>query len=744
MVLSLSFSQNQAQGNTDETGVISGTVTDMQSGDPLEGSNLILQGTQLGDNTGASGNFRIEEIPPDTYTLQISYLGFQTKEKEITIEANEQKSFEFELQPEGVDLEQIVVTSERQQEELGDIGRSTMSVDQIIQSPGVLQDDVFRSMQLLPGVSAASDFSSGLYIRGGSPDQTLIQLDHAPVYNPTHFFGFFSTFNADAIEDVDLYKGTYPAEYGGRLGSVVDLTNRSGDTGNHGGNLNLGLLSSRIQLEGPAGEGSYLIAFRRSTLEPLLAAMRDQIDEIPDSFYFYDLNAGLNYDIDQQNRLRFNVYSGADQVEFPMDSDDEFQLNYGNRMFSSEWRHIVDSDLVGNLRLTGSQYFNRPYFDSFGSEYERENELSELSLQGDLQWLISDAHEVTTGLSTRRMNFSFRDTFDDQVILGSDWTSYFSSVFLQHEWRPASQWRINSGLRAEHFSLGNHWRLGPRLSVDYFMTDRLRLQAGYGRYFQYLTLLTSEAFSGFDVWIPAVDGIEPSYGDQFAAGFRYNILDDLEFELEGYFRTMNDLFEIDPFLNQTEAGQSVGEEFFRVGQGYAYGLELMLERSYGIINGFIGYTYGQTRRQFPDFNDERFFHPRYDRTHDVTAVINYEISRNWELSSAFTYQTGQAHTVPTHRTGLRNSPVENSGTNTLVVDQVNNSRLPAYHRLDLSATRQGEFFGFADSELQLQVINAYSRRNTWFMDYNYDENPPEQREVPMLPIIPSVTYSVSF
>ncbi len=719
-----------------------GYVTDEETGERLIGATVLFEDTDFGATTNNSGYYQLRDIPPDSYNIRVRYLGYSSFEKEITFEPGEDKRFDVELEPSGFQLDEVLVTSEREREERRNIGRRNISIEQITQSPGVLQDDVFRSIQLLPGIAAASDFSSGLYIRGGSPDQTLVQLDQTTVYNPTHFFGFFSTFNPDAIKDVQVYKGTYPAEYGGRLGSVVDIYNKDGNRNEHGGVLSLGLLSSRAMVEGPVGNGSYMVAFRRSTLEPVLSVLRDQVEGVPDSFYFYDLNAKFNYDLDDNNRISTAFYSGTDDVVLPFEDELNFDLRYGNRTFSTTWSHIASSNLFANVRLTGSQYFNYPFADIGGTTFERDNRINELSLRGDVEWLPATRHEINAGFWAGRMNFSLKDRFDGAQILDSSLNSWYTSAYIQNIWRPTPQWIINTGIRAEYFSKGNYWRFGPRVSADYYMTEDFRLQAGYGRYYQFLTLVTNEAFSGFDVWLMTEDQVPPAYGDQFAAGFKYDITDDWELEVEGYYRTMKDLFELDPFL-----GNSGGQEYheqFRFGDGYAFGTEVLLERTRGTVNGFIGYTFGNTWRRFPDFNQNRYYPPRYDRRHDITALVNYELSDRWRLSTTFTYQTGQAYTKPTSRTGLVNSPFQNTRTNTLIVGRVNASRMPAYHRLDLSASRQGEFFGIADTELQLQIINLYSRRNIWFFNYDFEENPPEVQEVPLLPILPSITYTLNF
>lgn len=730
------------EGFSFQNATISGYLTDASNGEYLIGANILVQGTNRGASTNTSGYYVISNLPPGTYNIRFTYLGYQDKTVEVEVGSGEDKRINAELLQQGVELAELVITSDRESEERKNIGISQVSTQLIKEVPAILQADVFRSVQLLPGVKAASDFSSGLYIRGGSPDQTLILLDRTTVYNPTHFFGFFSTFNPDAIKDVRLYKGGYPAEYGGRLGSVVDIYNKDGNRREFQGAVSLGLLSSRAIIEGPYSRGSYMIAARRSTLEPLFAALRDNVEPLPDGFYFYDINAKLNVDIDENNRFSLSSYLGRDDVDFPFGDDVSFQLEYGNRTVSGTWTHLFNSRLFANVTGTWSQYYNYPNFSFGGTSFKRENFVYDLSLKTDLEWIPNERHNISTGIWTGNLTLLLNDFFDDVPIFDSRIQSQYASWYVQDVWRPSVRWRINTGLRANYFSSGDYFRLEPRTSVEYNIFSNVRLQAAYGRYYQFLTLITNEAFSGFDIWLTTDEGIPPAWGDQFVLGVKTRFFDEFDVDTEVYYRTMNDLFELDPFLPDA-AGLDYAD-VFRFGEGYAYGAEILVDRSVGRVNGFVGYTYGITRRKFEEFNNQNFYPPKYDRTHDVNVVLNYHFSQKWRVTGVFNYATGQAYTQPLGRTGLNNSPFGSSDVNALIVGNVNASRLPAYHRMDIGFTRSGSFFNIGDSELQLQVINVYSRRNIWFYTYDFDENPIRQEEVALLPILPSVSYTVSF
>jgi hypothetical protein len=737
-ILALTFHQS---GTAQDRATISGYVYDNATGETILGANVYLRGTSTGAVTNNSGYYMISGIRPGTYTVVWSFVGYTEVRQEISFGPGENIRMDVDLNPGDLSLQELVVEADAFDEERQAIGSAQVSTRLVKQVPAVLQADVFRSLQLLPGIKAASDFSSGLYIRGGSPDQTLILLDRTTVYNPTHFFGFFSTFNPDAIKDIRLYKGAYPAEYGGRLGSVVDIYNKDGNRNRMAGSLSLGLLSSRASIEGPYSKGSYMLAFRRSTLEPILAVLRKQTDNVPDSFYFYDINGKLNFDANENNRISLAFYSGVDDVNFPVGEDLRFNLKYGNRTLSTTWTHILTPRVFTNLTVTGSNYFSSPLFEFGGTSFERENTVYDFSVKGDLEWMPSGVHSVRAGIWAGNLKLDLNDRFDGNETLTSDIQTGYASFYLQDRWMLTNRWTILAGLRGNYFSRGDYFRLDPRLSVEYDLSSGVKLQTAYGRYHQFLSLITNEAFSGFDIWLTTADGIPPSWGDQFGAGIKYTPSRTYNLEFELYYRSMRGLFELDPRI--PDAAGLEYAELFRFGDGYAYGFEMFLEKTTGRLNGFIGYTFGNTRRRFKGYNDGNFYPPKYDRTHDLNLVLNYNLSSRWMVTSVFSYATGQAFTEPLGRTRIRD-PFGSQPNDPIIVGRVNASRLPDYHRLDLSATYYSTFFGLGNSELQIQVINAYSRRNIWFYDFDLDEDPPERTEIPLLPVIPSVSYTIYF
>jgi len=734
---------------------IRGYVRDAATGETLLQANVVINGTTRGTATNNAGYYILRDLSPGTYTIVVSYVGYQTRSDTVTLAPDEERRLDVTLTPQDFQTDEVVVTGESDDEEIErQIGTDRLQTAAITQLPSVLQPDVFRSLSLLPGVTTASDYSSNLYIRGGGPDQTLVLLDGTTVYNPTHFFGFFSTFNPDAIKDVQLYKGAYPSEYGGRLGSVVSIYNKDGNRRATTGGLSLGLLSSRAYLEGPYGgtgddpAGSYMVAVRRSTLEPLLAALRSTDTEgIPDDFSFYDINAKINYDAGPNDKLSLSFYGGQDFLDIAPQTQTRFDVSYGNQTVSADWTHLFGDRVFSTLTLTGSRYKSTPVASLGGTRFTQENGVRDVSLNADVEYTPNDRHTLKTGLRSSTLAFTLRNTFDGTETFDQRITSQRVAVYAQDTYEPTPTWTLRGGLRGTYFSSGNFWRLAPRLSVDYNLTPAVQLQAAYGRYHQFLTLETSQLFTAFDNWLMAAEGVAPSYGDQVALGVKADLGDSVQLEVEGYGRTMRDLFEQNPRID--EAGIPYANRFL-FGDGRAYGLEVLVRRRKGNLNGFLSYTLGRTERRFQSINisengEPQYYTPNYDRTHSLTLAANYELTDQWRLTSTFNYNTGKAYTQPLYRYEV--SPPFQSGPerDNVFISAFNNARLPAYHRLDLGVARTGRFFEIADYELQIQVINAYSRRNIWFYQYDTPDGRIERTETPQIPVpIPNLSFSLTF
>ena len=727
-----------------ESASIQGVVRDAVTDDPLPLANVTLENAGRGTSTDATGRFAIPGLSSGAYTLVISYIGYRVFRERISLSPGEQRQLSVALQPSEVQINEVTVTGERTGESARSLGVTQLTPEQVQNLPTVLEADVFRSLQLLPGVKAASDFSSGLYIRGGSPDQTLVLLDRAPVYNPTHVFGFFSAFNPDAIGDVQLYKGGFPVEYGGRLGSVVDLENRAGSRNDTEGSVSLGLLASRAQVQGPYAKGTWMLAVRRSTIEPLLAVLNNSgVDDIPRGFAFYDINGQVTYRLGTRDRLALSVYGGRDQLDYPLFEDARFDVTYGNRALSADWRHLFSDSFFTRATVTTSHYFSDPVADISGTEFARENDVFDASAKVDAVWQLHSAHTLEGGVQAGTFTTNLRNLFDGDPTYSPRIQTPYGSAYLQDTFRPTSDWWVRGGVRVNYYDAGGHWRVAPRLSVEHRLTDWARLQTGYGRYYQYLTLVTTELFSAFDFWLTTDNNVPPSYGDQWLAGLKTQPAANVEFDIELYYRTMRNLFELDQRI--TDYTGLPYSETLLFGDGVAYGAEVLLRRPEGRINGFIGYTLGRTERRFAGFEDGEAFPPKYDRTHDLTAVLNVDFAPGWRATGVFTYATGQAYTQPEAQYQLVNPPYT-SGTPDVFVSDFNAARLPPYHRFDVGVRRTGSFFGIGQYEAQVQLVNAYGRRNIWFYFFEAESNNTVERNpVPQIPVpLPNLSLTLTF
>jgi outer membrane cobalamin receptor len=755
VLLALAAGTAPARGQ-DATGTIAGVVVDAENNTTLPLADVRLAETTRGTTTGQDGRFELANVAPGRRTVVASYVGFRTRRRTVEVEAGERVTLEIALQPRALEVGEVTVTADRVDEK--DLAVTKITAAEIKELPAVLQPDLFRSLQYLPGIKSASDFSSGLYVRGGGPDQTLVLLDDAPIYNPTHVFGFFSTFNPDAIGDVTLYKGGYPAEYGGRLAGVVDINNRRSAPEETTGGLSLGMLSSRAYARGSyvseidttdgdyVGTGTWSLAVRRSTIEPLLSALSDSgVEDIPQSFYFYDVNASATLDPTPDDDLFLSFYAGRDQLNFPFVADAVFDVGYGNRAATGAWRRQVTDRL--RMRWSGSysHYFSDPIAEIAGTRFVRDNDVYDLKLEGDLTWAATDQHVVDGGLTVGSFTSRLQNSFDGNENFSPRVRTAYGALHVQDVYNPtwSPDLTLTAGARLNWYRQGGYLRPAPRLRATYQLAPDVQLQAGYGRYYQYLSAATSQLFSAFDFWLTTGDQVPPSYGDQYLAGVKTDLDGGVSLNVEAYYRTMRDLFDLDR-LKQDYTGLAY-PELFQFGRGRAYGLEVTLRRRQGRLNGFLGYTLSRTEREFDQLSADPF-PPRYDRTHDLTAVVNYDLADNWRLTSVFTYATGQAYTEPTSYYKLLDYPFS-SQTLTPLRGEYNGARLPAYHRLDVSLRRKGTLFG-ADYEARVQMVNVYSRRNVWFKLYQpggENNNAVTEDVVPQIPVpLPNLSVTFTF
>ena len=724
---------------------LSGFVTDGTSGESLPYSNVVLRGaaSPLGALSNVDGYYAVQHIPPGEYTIVVSYIGYRSFVDTIRFSGAELRDLNVQLIPKPILSREIVVEADPYEAERNvQTGFVTLETAQLQELPAVGETDLLRSLQLLPGIQAASDISSGLYIRGGGPDQTLILLDQIPLYNPTHAFGFFSTFNPDAIKDMSLHKGAYPAQYGGRLGSVLDVRNRDGNRKGFEGTGGISLISTRMTLEGPAGNGSWMVSGRRTYLEPVLALIRDEDTDVP-FYYFYDTNAKFNHDFGDGDKLMFSGYFGRDDLNFDFGDGSFFNVRWGNTAFTGRWTHVFSPAIFGNLVVSGSRYESDTELRVIETPILFSNGILDVTLKGDLDFFASSRHSLNSGFLATWFDFAFKQSFNQVDQLDIRENPILFSAYVQDLWQPRAETSVRLGARANYFSEGDRLHFEPRLALSHGFTPTLRLKVGGGSYRQYLQLVSTEGFSGGDVWVPLDQTVEPGRSWQGVAGLEWEPSKRYHLSLEGYYTDFANLVLID---NNVAVGSEAGtseDTFVSGGTGVAAGVEFFLQKRTGSVTGWFGYTLGWTRRRFAELNGGKRFPPKYDRRHDLSFVSNWRVGR-WTFGANLLYATGQAFTPASAVYGLRRpaEPEARIENYALPADR-NSARLLPYHRLDLSVKRGIRLFG-VDAEAYIQVFNVYSRRNEWFVQFDPDAIQTDPEVVKMLPIVPTLGINYAF
>jgi hypothetical protein len=696
--------------------------------------------------TGAVGNaggyYSIKGVASGSYILACDALGYATQSKEVTLTEGPDLRVDFDLEVQAFEMAPVEVTAKAEVEErVIQPGLIELPAETLARLPALVENDLIRSLQFLPGVQSASDVSSGLYIRGGGPDQNLILLDQIPLYNPTHAFGFFSTFNADAIKDVALFKGAYPARYGGRLGAVLDVANRDGNREKLTGRGGLSIIASRLTLEGPLGKGSWIVSGRRTHLDPVLAAIRSEDNEVPD-YYFYDFNARVNQAPSEDDQLSASVYVGRDDLHLDLDRGSFLDVRWGNAAGTLKWTHLFRPGLFGNFLLAGSRYDNRSTFQIFETPIEFTNLVTDLSAKADVDWRVGRDHAVNVGLLASHFSFEYTSEFNRTKPPGYDERPTSVSLYAEDSWQVEPSTILKPGLRAEYFSEGDRVWLEPRVSVSRAVSPVIRFKAGGGLYTQHLQLISTEGFSGADLWAPTDGSADPGRSWQLVTGLEATPSTTYRVSAETYVTGLRNLVQLDNARSGDAEGQSTEDLFRTGGKGWAAGLELFAERRLGPLTGWIGYTLGWSRRTFEEINGGREFPPKYDRRHDLKIVAELDRSR-WRYGLNFTYATGQAFTPAGGRFAIEEPASGQPDQGAVLFADKNSARLLPFHRLDVSVARKGHLFG-ARAEWVLQIFNLYNRRNEWFVTYDTDSVVADAEVTRQLPILPTVGVNLEF
>jgi len=724
-------------------GSLEGFVRSTGEGDPVPYARVALTRIGAADSAGAhvvgtlsnpNGYYSIRVVPPGTYRLIVRVIGYSDLADTVALgEQTVRRDLVITAVP--LPIGTVDVTGERAgREARGSPSYVEIPARELKQLPAVGEQDLIRSLQLLPGVQAASDFSSGLYIRGGGPDQTLILLDQIPLYNPTHAFGFFSTFNPGAIKDVALYKGAYPSQYGGRLGSVLDVENRDGSRDGLRGTGAVSVIAGRATAEGPIRNGSWIVAARRTYLEPILDAVRNDSTEIP-SYFFYDMSGRVHRSLGRRDDLSLSGYRGRDKLHLDLDHGTFVDIRWGNVAGMARWTHGFSPGVTGTLLLSATEYRSDTDVKIFSTPLFFGNRLLDLSAKADVGWNAATDHAVRAGTTLSAYRFELAQQFNGVPQPGFDERPRAVTAYVEDLWTPSVLWTVRPGMRAERFGSSGKIALEPRFSASHVVGPNVRVKAGGGGYTQHLQLVSTEAFNGTDFWVPTDASARAGRSWQAVGGVEWLPSERYTLSIEGYYTWLRNLVQLDNNRSADAQGTRTEDLFYTGGRGWASGVELFAQKRRGALTGWVGYTLGWSRRRWPELNQGQTFPPKYDRRHDVKVVAQWNRTR-WSYGADFVFATGQAFTPLEARYDLAD-PATGSEKLLPLAGARNSARLLPYHRLDVSVTRHGHLFG-VPADYYVQVFNVYNRKNEWFIQYDTENGAPDPKIVHQLPLIPTI------
>jgi Outer membrane receptor for ferrienterochelin and colicins len=747
---------------------ISGYVSEKKSAERIIGGIVFAPQKGIGTATNSFGFYSIT-IPhaTDSVKLRVSYVGYGTQE--FTLAPGASRSLNIEMEPEN-EMKEVVVTAEKDElHTRTQMSSIDLPINTIKSLPAFLGEaDIMKAIQLLPGIQGGSEGSTGIYVRGGGPDQNLILLDGVPVYNASHIFGFMSVFNADAVKSVEVIKGGFPARYGGRLSSVIDINMKEGDKNKIHGEGGIGLVASRLMLEGPIqkGKSSFMVSGRRTYIDfimrPIIKQSTD--DNLTTGYYFYDLNAKLNFKLTEKDHLYISGYFGNDKFYSNLKEDgvddlsSKNDLKWGNITAVARWNHQFSHKLFGNLTTYYSRYrfiissqqkenFSMGGGSSFLLQYN--SGIDDKTIKYDLDYLPGGNHYIKTGVSyvAHRYSPGALQTKLTDLTLAADTTLGNEALdageldaYIEDDIRLTDKLKANIGLHWTGFWVrGKMYNaLQPRIALRYLITDRLSAKASFVQMNQFINLLTNTTVGlPTDLWVPVTDRAPMQTSYQGAAGLAYTHHTGIEMSVEGYYKTMENVLEYKEgasFFNATTGW----EDKIEIGKGKSYGAELFLQKQKGRFTGMMGYTLSYTTRQFDNLNNGEEFSYRYDRRHDFKIAGIYNLSKRIELSAEWVYGTGNAITMPLGvYQGQDDNVVEVYGSR-------NDYRMAPYHRGDVSIKFTKEKKRFTRAWV-LACYNVYNRQNPFYIQRDTDAmGKTVFKQVSLFPIIPSISYQFKF
>jgi hypothetical protein len=758
-----------------------GYVRDSLTGETIIGSTVTVVGSNRSLLTNNYGFFSVT-LPAGDYDVLFSHVSYETVSRRLSLRSDQ--TFTISLLPKSAPLQEVVVFNKRKDGNVknAQMGKLDLSMNQIRSIPAFLGEvDILKAIQLLPGVQSAGEGNAGFYVRGGGPDQNLILLDDATVYNTGHLFGFFSVFNGDAIKNVSLIKGGMPAQFGGRLSSVLDVAMKEGNINSFQGEGGIGLIASRFSLQGPLqkNKSSFIVSARRTYIDALVKPFISKNSGFYGSgYYFYDLNAKINYRFSDKDRLFLSGYFGRDVFNFN-NAKRSFstRVPWGNATGTLRWNHVFGPRAFANTTLV----FNDYKFDFTAKQENFQVGLSsgirDVGWKTDLDYYPNPQHKVKFGMAITH------HTFVPNVVSGRQDSIVFqpnnakakyaleSALYIQDDWAIGERWKINYGIRLSRFTqigpftryvkdvngnkvdstvygrgraIQSYGGFEPRVTLRYGWNDNSSFKAAVTRNYQYIHLVTNAGSTlPTDLWVPSTYAVRPQESWLFALGYFRNFADNaLETSWEVYYKDMQNQIE---YKEGYTPGLSDPEEEFVFGKGWSYGSEWLINKVKGRLTGWVGYTLSWTKRQFPDLNGGAVYSARYDRRHDISVVANWDLDKRWKFGAVFVYGTGNAITLPERFYFV-------NGVLTQEFSRLNQYRMQAYHRMDVSATytpkvkpgrKGGQSWVFS-------VYNLYSRQNPYFLYFDQSgqlsngDLQVEARQVSLFPILPSVTWNFKF
>ncbi|MCF8374621.1 MAG: TonB-dependent receptor [Bacteroidales bacterium] len=756
-------------GFAGEKVTLSGYVKSADTGEGLIGSTVYVTELKTGTATNVYGFYSLT-LPKGKYTLQYSYIGYENTS--IPTELNSDFKKDIELQPTSAQMEEIVVRGEAEDKNIrkAEMGVAKLSPKEIKVIPVILgEQDILKTIQLLPGISTGAEGTTGFYVRGGGIDQNLIILDEAPVYSASHLLGFFSVFNSDAIKDLELYKGNAPANYGGRLSSILDIQMNEGNSKKFSTSGGLGLLSSRLTIESPIvkDKGSFIISGRRSYADMFMVFSKNNTQKHTD-LYFYDLNVKANYKLNDNNRIYLSGYFGRDVFNL----DDLFSLKWGNKTGTLRWNHVFNNRLFLNSSLIYSNYDYGFGYNFSNNMLNIESGIRDVNWKEDFQYFINTNNTLKFGFNTIYHTYSPGEINADNSNLFNSFMinkkqAYEGAAYVSHELNISDHIKVSYGLRYTGFaavgpdtvytynesdeitnteiftkeSIAKRYAtLEPRATFNYIINNENSVKFSYAKNAQYVHLLSNSSASlPTDVWIPSSKNVKPQIADQLALGYFRNFKNNMfETSVEVYYKSLQNQIDYqngaEILLNKNVESQLV------FGKGRAYGVELYVKKRTGNLTGWIGYTLSKTEKSIDEIEGGDWFPAKQDRTHDISVVGMYQVNKKWNLSANWVFNTGNAVSFPSGKYRV-------DGFTIPVYTKRNGYRMPNYHRLDIGATYTPKKKKRFESSWNFSLYNAYGRRNAFSITFREKENNPTQTEAVRLSLfqmIPSITYNFKF